>query len=209
MADTYITLNSRQMKLHDNGDGTYSFVLPVGTNNIGDVDVASIAAGETHIGKVSYTAFSTSGTFTRPAGTDAYAAGDVVCNSTSAPADIDITGVARVAGGGAWLNSIRMVSTNPAATPGSFRLHLYSAAVTPANDNAAFAPSDAVALTEVGSVDLDIAESSSNNVVYKTDDTPIFVKCAATALYAVIEARSAYTPASEEVFTLLIAGEQD
>jgi len=186
--------------------------LAASTNNIGDVDVLTIAAGENHLGKVSYTAFSASGTFTRPAGADAYAAGDVVCNSTTTPADIDIAGVARVAGGGAWINAIQLVSTNAAATPGTFRVHLYSAAVTPANDNAAHAPSDAVALTRVAGIDLDSAHATAANVTYvPLMPRPVYVKCAAgaTALYAVIEARSAYTPASEEVFTLLLAGEQD
>lgn len=53
--------------------------LPAGTNNIGDVDVATIAAGETHIGEVGGNTAVVALTFSLD--TSAYASGDVLADT--------------------------------------------------------------------------------------------------------------------------------
>lgn len=53
--------------------------LPAGTNNIGDVDIATIAAGETHIGEVGGSSSVVSLTFSLD--TSAYASGDVLAET--------------------------------------------------------------------------------------------------------------------------------
>lgn len=53
--------------------------IPAGTNNIGDVDVATIAAGETHLGEVGGKTTLIDGTFTLD--TSAYASGDVLTDT--------------------------------------------------------------------------------------------------------------------------------
>lgn len=68
--------------------------LPAGTNNIGDVDVASITAGETHVGEVGGNTSVFGVTFSLD--TSAYTSGDVLADSqvmTSVMRKTDGTGV--------------------------------------------------------------------------------------------------------------------
>ena len=61
------------------GDINFGESLPAGTNNIGDMDIASIAAGETHIGEVGAKSEVISVTLTLAAST--YADGDVLADT--------------------------------------------------------------------------------------------------------------------------------
>lgn len=84
--------------------------------------------------------YSNSQAFTRPADTNAYGAGDVVSNSTSAPAVLTFTNVGPSGGGNVLITQATLrIDTN--AVPAGmtqFRLHCYSTAATAINDNAAY-----------------------------------------------------------------------
>lgn len=155
------------------------------------------------------TAFSASASITRPANATQYAAGEVITADT--PAALSFAGVGRANGAGSWIYNARVVSANPAATVGAPKLYLFSATLTPAADNAAFAPSDAEALTCLGTILFDKASKTTNNVVYEPYNfTPMFVKCPAggTGIFGVLTTTTAYTPASGEVLTTILDGEQ-
>lgn len=78
--------------------GVISSALPAGTNNIGDVDVLTIAAGETHIGEVGTESDVISVTLTLD--TSQYASGDVLADTQA------LTDVMRVSAGTGVIYSI-------------------------------------------------------------------------------------------------------
>ena len=76
--------------------------------------------------------------FTRPSDTNAYAAQDVVSNSTSAPAVMHFANAARANGGSGIIMSARHLKSSVTVNGASYRLHLYRIAPTAINDNAQF-----------------------------------------------------------------------
>jgi len=93
-----------------------------GTYPINDVAVASIIAGETHIGEVGGNLVTVQTEFTRPANTTAYLANYVVSNSTSATTMIVLSNVLRKVGGTGYITSIRLTTDKKSITP-RFRIH--------------------------------------------------------------------------------------
>jgi len=152
-----------------------------------------------------------SSNFTRPADTTAYASGDLVANSTTAGSVTALSWtVGRVSGGAVMVRRARLNKSGTTTTNASFRLHLYDTSPLPPNagDNGAW-------LTAVsgylGSIDLDI--SGSNGRVFsdasKVVGAPavgaeISVVPTVQTIYGLLEARAAYTPASAEVFTVVL-----
>ena len=91
-------------------------------------------------------------TITRPADTTAYTAKDAVSNSTSAPAALTFTGLARLAGGSGYIVKARLM-TSQAACTAAFKLHLFNATPTPINDNAAYTLLYANAASRIGTIE--------------------------------------------------------
>jgi len=148
-----------------------------------------------------------SATFTRPADTTAYASGDLVANSTTAGsvAAMALT-VARNAGGSFMLRRLKLRKSGTSTTSASFRVHLFRAApATVTNgDNGAFSVSGVA--DYLGAVDVTIDRAftdgaSGHGVAVVGSD--LCVKLASgSVVYALIEARAAYTPASGESFVV-------
>jgi len=155
--------------------------------------------------------------YTRPADTTAYATGDVVCNSTTAPVVLTFTGMARANAGTGRIVGARLISDSAAGTKGDFELHLFDlSTVTIQNDNAAWAPTDAHMLNEVGPIAFGSAPYvGSGNEIYRLSEgaggLPLAFKCAAADanLYGILVVRSAYTPANAGVITIELEVEQD
>ena len=153
----------------------------------------------------------TSDSFSRPANTTAYASGDLVANSETAgsvtPLDLKFGSP-----GGTRSHAISRVKLSKSGTSitnASFRVHLYSASPTPANgDNGAFSTDEAA--TYVGSFDVTIDQAFTDGSVGfgvpRSTASEIPARLGGGQLYALIEARGAYTPASGETFTLTIGG---
>lgn len=160
-------------------------------------------------------AFAISASFTRPANTTAYAAGDLAANSATAGSVIPLTfpGVAARAGDAFSIDRVRIVKSGTTLTNASFRLHLFSASPTSsAGDNAAFNSSEALAVATVanylGTVAVTVGKSGTAAAVGlgipTTGDR--IIDASTTTVYGLLEALAAYTPASEEVFTVTLEG---
>lgn len=152
------------------------------------------------------------GSFTRPSDTTAYAAGDVVSDSTSAPTVITFSNATKESGGfGTLVHAICIDSANVATKP-DLELWLFDTTVTPDNDNAAFTPTDAELLTLVGVIPFPTASfkvgdatvgAGGNSVCSVADINIPFKTVGATnsSLYGVLVVRNAYVPVSAESFS--------
>lgn len=149
--------------------------------------------------------------FTRPGDTTAYAAGDQVCNSTSAPTVLTFTSCARVSGGGGTIVDAFFVDESNPSVVGAFELWLFDTTFTPNNDNAAWAGSVTIARTEPIVIPFAVAyKMGTTAVVYKLEDKPRKFKTSGSAnLFGAIVARNAYTPANAGRFDVGLWIEQD
>jgi len=140
---------------------------------------------------------------TRPANTTAYAANDAWSSSTSSPANIEFTSMAKSAGKGGVLMTA-MVSSSKASSL-QFEVQLFDSAPTQVNDNSAFTVSDTDQLKKVGTFQgtLQAAGSSPNSEV--TIALNLAYVCAATSLFAMVRVLSAYTPDNAEVLSIRLA----
>ena len=156
-----------------------------------------------------------SASFTRPADTTQYASGDLVANSTTAAS---VTALSWVIGSPdsrkGFVRRLKMWSSDNDLTNASFRVHFYTSnpcITAPTNgDNGAYA----VAVTGANSIYLGSIDVTLDRIINDADAFGIGVPGAGaeinydlgatgTTLYALIEARAAYTPASAEVFTVV------
>lgn len=173
-----------------------------------------------------------SDSITRPADTTAYASGDVIATSTSAPVAQKLLLAASKLGGYGLIKSVHLLDSANESTKLQADLFLFNAAVGLDNDNAAFTPTDAEMATCVAiiplydkSVDLVpstdavlttvspsvIVGDASSNCLFIRDNINKIFKCAPDSrdLWYVIVPRNAYTPVSGEVFTVSLAIMQD
>lgn len=151
-----------------------------------------------------------SGNFTRPNDTTAYASGDLVANSTTAGSvsPVSLT-VARIAAGSFMLRRLKLHKSGTSTTNASFRVHLYrgTATITCANgDNGAFS-TDQVA-NYLGAFDVTIDRAFTDGAAgmgLPVVGNDINIKLTtSTTIQALIEARAAYTPSAQEVFTITL-----
>lgn len=152
--------------------------------------------------------------FTRPADTTAYAAGDVVSNSTSAGAALNFSDIVRDNEQGIVLR-VCAIKSGTGVSNSSLRLHLFKSDPGTVNDNAAFSLAYADRATYIGS--LLLPDFSANGATAIAEAFPTLIMPVATAdggsgnIYGVLVAEAAYTPANGEQFsvTLYVAPEQE
>lgn len=141
--------------------------------------------------------------FTRPANTTAYTAGDVIGSATSA---IHTLSAAGPSGGSVLVQSMELFigSTALPAGMGGFRVHLFSASPTAIADNAVFNLSSAEHAAYRGFVDLGTPQDLGDTLFAQADYIGRLVKLAAasTSLFAEIEPRGGYTPESGTSYEL-------
>ncbi|MEN9317319.1 MAG: hypothetical protein RIS35_3712 [Pseudomonadota bacterium] len=148
----------------------------------------------------------TSSTMTRPDNTTAYAIGDLVANNATAGSVValewaDASRESRVV----RIERVRVRKSNTATAGASFRVHFYAAPPgTPTNgDNGEFVTPIA---NWAGSADVVVDRAGTDGAIgagVSLTGTPITVKVGSNKkLYALIEARAAYTPAALETFTI-------
>lgn len=158
-----------------------------------------------------------SATFTRPADTTAYTAGDLVANSTTAGSVALMSWV--IPDGGFFLRRVKLTKSNGGAiTNAQFRLWLTTdSAITFTNgDNGALsiASSTLSAADVLACVDItvDCALTGAQDSGWATFDDglhPLFASSWANGvgtIYGFLEARAAYTPGNAEVFTVYLRG---
>lgn len=153
---------------------------------------------------------------TRPADTTAYAANDVVSNSTSATTLLTMTNCARVAGGSGYITGVRVVTNLKSITP-RMRVHMLNANnPTIAADNVAAKTLYADLSKRVGSVDLAAMTTSADTTTSDQSGASDFsiripFVCAAgdRNLYIWLETLDAFTPASGEKFSVVLSVDQN
>lgn len=144
--------------------------------------------------------------FARPADTTAYASGDLVANSTTAGSVVIPTiGFNPKEGGTAFIRRVKLLKSSVGVTNAAFRVHFYRSAPTPANgDNAAWSTTES---GWMGSFDVTIDKAFTDGAagigIPTTGTVAIAVNpTSKLRLWALIEARGAYTPVSAETFTV-------
>jgi len=150
--------------------------------------------------------------FTRPADTTAYAVGDAVSDSASAPTVAVFTGVTRTNGGGGMLKKVRLVKTDEDVTNASFRLYLFVGASPPSAiaDNAAFTLLYSNRSKRFGSTDLTMVSEGTGSDCAEDVTLPdiLFqVDASNNNMYAILTAQGAYTPTSAGKFFIEITVE--
>lgn len=165
------------------------------------------------------TAFAASASFTRPGDTNAYAEGDLVANSTTAGSvePMEFPGLVGISGFPVAISRIRVSKSGNVLTNAQFRLHIFAAEPTAsAGDNAAFNSSETYAVASVAnlltSIDITLDKAGTAAAIGVAIPTvsslyvqPIVIPPAGS-LFALLEARAAYTPANAEVFTVTLEG---
>lgn len=149
--------------------------------------------------------------FARPANTTAYAAGDGVTDSTSAPTPLSYSGATSAFRPATKLISARLVKSGTSTTSATFRLWLYKGAVSNVpNDNAAFAPAEADQGDLIGSIAFGTAVAGSDCVTYigTLSGDLRFNATSDNVIYGILEATGAYTPESAETFYTELVVEQ-
>lgn len=153
-----------------------------------------------------------SATFTRPSDTTQYAAGDLVANDTTNTSVTPMTlDVAHAAGAGVKVCRVRLQKSGTTVTSASFRVHLYRDSPTAANgDNAAWSTTVSGYL---GYFDLTMVSFSDDAIGLGGPAIGDAIRCmpvtGSRTIYALLEARATYTPASAEEFTLYLECEAD
>lgn len=157
--------------------------------------------------------------FTRPADTNAYTANDLVGTSTSVAAANSTAILDAVYDGadGFRFDRVRLRKSNKSTTNASFRVHFFDRLpVWDVGDNGAGGAITALAVTTMaghcGYVDITMDRASATAGAYgmaNPSSGAITIKPSAvtsTAIYIAVQALAAYTPVSEEVFTVDVEG---
>lgn len=151
-----------------------------------------------------------SNSITRPADTTAYASGDLVANSTTAGSVTPFTfaAVAQQAGHRIRISKVGVLASQVLLANGSFRVHFFKELPTVTNgDNGALAL--ATKLTSwlgYADVALNLNGTGVGSFGWGEPPTPGYIawQASASALYALLEARAAYVPASAQTFQLYL-----
>ena len=148
-----------------------------------------------------------SATFTRPNDTTAYAANDLVANSTTAGSVTPMSFIFPAAYKKLRIHGVQLRKSGTTAANGNFHLRLYTASPTVANgDNGAWS-SNKVA-DYIGKLDPAIMEAFTDGcaiAAFMADGSDIHVNLGSgQTVYGLLVADAAYTPAANEVFTALL-----
>lgn len=159
--------------------------------------------------------FNNSASFTRPADTNVYAAGDLVANSVTAGSVVPMA--VPVGGQAGFINMrltrVRLLKSGTTATNANFTVHFYSSpTITCANgDNGVFSTNQAANwLGSINVTSMQAFTDGCNGVGSFASGSEAFLKVSnATGpsqqnVYCLLQAQAAYTPASAEVFTLIL-----
>jgi hypothetical protein len=141
--------------------------------------------------------------FNRPADTTTYAVNDQIADSTSAPTLPTLSSVVKASGGSGIIIDLILNTTNDPALPLQGELFIFDSSVTLANDNAAFAISDADSLKLVaGPIPFAMVDIGNQHVAH-IQGLNVGFTCVGTAnLRWSMRAKNAYIPANAETFNL-------
>lgn len=170
------------------------------------------SSGTANIGYVGSSGAIVGVEFTRPADTTAYAAKDVVCNSTSAPTVITFANFARINNGTGIIVKARLM-TDQITNTSTFRLHLFHTSPNAINDNSPYLMLYGNATNRIGMIDFPAmatedgtnstaaaASRPSSDGSFSTPNLYFQAASASRALYGILETTTAFTPASGQKF---------
>lgn len=149
------------------------------------------------------------GTFTRPADTNAYTSADLVANSTTAGdvVAVELKHIGNRPAGTGIIRRVGLRKSTVGTTNASFRVHLMrdDPATVTNGDNGAFSISGAA--NYLGYADVTIAQAFTDGAVGFAapavgSEFMIRLGPAEQDIWAMVEARGAYTPGSAEIFTV-------
>ena len=148
--------------------------------------------------------------FARPNNTTAYALGQLVANSVTAgsvvPMQIPLGNLAAVGHGITRITRARLFKSGTSPVNASFRIHLYQAAPTSANgDGGAWSTDNAA--NWLGNIDVASMLAFTDGCMgtgSATAGSEMFLRLASGNVFALLEARAAYTPVANETFTLTV-----
>lgn len=152
-------------------------------------------------------------TITRPSNTTTYNAGDVIGvadSGTPANAGSAIITLPSIGPSGGYIlvQSVRLMigNTSAPAGMGAFRLHFYTASPTAILDNAAFDLVSGEVSSYAGYVDLPALQDFGSILMTQADYPGTLIKLAAasTTLFAELETRGGYQPASGTLYDLRV-----
>jgi hypothetical protein len=145
--------------------------------------------------------------FVRPGDTTSYTAGDVI--GTSAGSAIHTLSGVGPSGGFVLVQnaSLFIGNTSVPAGMGAFRLHFYSANPSGIADNAAFNVQSADVAVYMGYADLPTPQDLGSTLYTQTEYVGRQLKLASgqTSLFAELETRGAYTPASGTTYEIRVS----
>jgi hypothetical protein len=158
-------------------------------------------------------------TITRPSDTTAYAVGDLVANSTTSGSVTPFTlAAARITDGSFIIRRVRLRKSSTTLTNAQFRVHLFNASPTVSvGDNEAFNSAGALSTTGTAAylgytdITIDVGFSDGSNGFSGSTflDTQVKLSGGNANMYALLEARAAYTPTSAETITVTVEILQD
>jgi hypothetical protein len=150
---------------------------------------------------------SVTASFARPANTTAYASGDIVANNAAGASVVAVQlAVSQRPGRGGQITRVMLAKTSTSLTAAAFRVHLFAAlpAVT-SGDNAALAAAG-VAAGYLGAADITMSAAFTDGAYGAAAVAIDFrLPAGATEIFALVEARDVYTPASAETFKISLA----
>jgi len=153
--------------------------------------------------------FESTGSFSRPANTTAYADADGVADNVAASAssNVEFESCAINNGKSLRLDFVSITSDNAVTAP-TLELWLFDESPTSQADNSAYTLTDAENNNCVGVIPLFTASSSDNNWRLEASNLNKIIKTGTntTSLYGQLRTVGTYTPASGETFTFTIIG---
>ena len=148
-------------------------------------------------------------TFTRPANTTAYSSGQLVANSTSSGAVTPMTlACGRAVGVGGKIYRVALQKSSVSITNAVFSVHLFTVSPVVANgDGGTWSPNNSA--NYIGHFDVTMDRALSDGATGSAGPSagnaiPFVPASGSVDLYALMEARGAYTPASAETFQLTL-----
>jgi hypothetical protein len=202
-ADDISSVWYQRVKLSLGADG--SAVDAVAGNGTAGTSVMRVTLASDSTGVVTGLApqVTVSTDITRPADTTAYAAGDNLSDSTSAPVSggFTFTSAARASGGTGIITDMIIATSNPAATPLQGEVWIFDTSVTNINDNSAFAISDSEVKTVVAKIPFTMVADTNNSLAHVQNLNIGFTAVGSANLRFLVKVKSAYTPISAEVIT--------
>lgn len=154
---------------------------------------------------VGYQLVKTTTSFTRPTDTNAYAIGDCISNSTSAPVPFELSIPELTSGTGSIeIRKIAVISSVKQSTLPLINVYLSPTTFTSTNDNDALSIADSN--QENGGTwalcDLQNYTAVNSRCAYSGAALPLVLE-GQKKLYGVLQAANAYTPANGEKFTIV------